>query len=136
MKLHWGRIVAGGLLAEIALILAIVPAGLKLGDKFLHYTAGPGSFLFCFLGAWWVCFCFLGAWWVCRKKVESRCVLHGILVGVVAALFYIGLTRFRLEPLAYIIAHVLKLAGGALGALVAQRRREAAQSAAAATPSA
>ena len=123
MKLHWGRIVAGGLLAEIALILAIVPAGLKLGDKFLHYTAGPGSFLFCFLGAWWVC-----------RKVESRFVLHGILVGVVAALFYIGLTRFRPEPLAYIIAHVLKLAGGALGALVAQRRREAAQSAAAATP--
>jgi putative membrane protein (TIGR04086 family) len=125
MKLHWGRIVAGGLLAEIALILAIVPAGLKLGDKFLHYTAGPGSFLFCFLGAWWVC-----------RKVESRFVLHGILVGVVAALFYIGLTRFRPEPLAYIIAHVLKLAGGALGALVAQRRRGAAQSAAAATPSA
>ena len=125
MKLHWGRIVAGGLLAEIALILAIVPAGLKLGDKFLHYTAGPGSFLFCFLGAWWVC-----------RKVESRFVLHGILVGVVAALFYIGLTRFRPEPLAYIIAHVLKLAGGALGALVARRRREAAQSSAAATPSA
>ena len=120
MKLHWGRIVAGGLLAEIALILAIVPAGLKLGDKFLHYTAGAGSFLFCFLGAWWVC-----------DKVESRFVLHGILVGVVAALFYISLTRFRPEPLAYIIAHVLKLAGGALGALVAQRRREAAQSPAA-----
>jgi putative membrane protein (TIGR04086 family) len=125
MKLHWGRIVAGGLLAEIALILAIVPAGLKLGDGFLHYTAGPGSFLFCFLGAWWVC-----------HKVDSRLMLHGILVGVVAALFYIGLTRFRPEPLAYIIAHILKLGGGALGALVAQRRREAAQSAAAATPSA
>ena len=109
--IRWGRILAGGLLAEIALILAIVPAGLKLGDTFLHYTAGPGSFIFCFLGAWWTC-----------RRVESRFVMHGVLVGVVAALFYIGLTRLQPEPMAYIIAHVLKLAGGALGGYVAQRR--------------
>jgi putative membrane protein (TIGR04086 family) len=111
-KLHWGRILAGGSLAEIALIVAIVPLGLRLGDAFLHYTAGPGSFIFCFLGAWWVC-----------RNVESRFVLHGFLVGFVAALFYIALTRFQPEPLAYIIAHVLKLAGGALGGYSIQRRR-------------
>jgi putative membrane protein (TIGR04086 family) len=111
-KIHWGRIIVGGILAEIALILAIVPAGLKLGETFLHYTAGPGSFIFCLLGALWVC-----------RRVESRFVLHGILVGVVAALFYIGLTRLQPEPLAYIIAHVLKLGGGALGGYLAERRR-------------
>ena len=111
-KIRWGRIIAGGLLAEIALIIAIVPAGLKLGDAFLHYTAGPGSFLFCFLGALWV-----------GRKLESRFVLHGILLGVVAALFYLALTRLQPEPMAYIIAHVLKLAGGALGGFVAQRKK-------------
>ena len=50
-RIHWGRILIGGLLAEVALILAIVPLGLRLGDNFLHYTAPPGSFVMCFLGA-------------------------------------------------------------------------------------
>ena len=123
-KVRWGRVIAGGLLAEVALIIAIVPIGLKLGplpgdagETFLHYTAGPGSFLFCFLGALWV-----------GRKLESRFVLHGVLVGVVAALFYIALTELQPEPLAYIIAHVLKLAGGAAGGFVAQRRKIAVKS--------
>jgi putative membrane protein (TIGR04086 family) len=115
-NIRWGRVIAGGLLAEVALIVAIVPLGIRLGpttgDAFLHYTAGPGSFLFCFLGALWV-----------GRKLESRFVLHGVLVGIVAALFYIALTKLQPEPLAYIVAHVLKLAGGAAGGYVAQRRR-------------
>ena len=113
-QIHWGRILLGGLLAEVALILAIVPLGLRLGENFLHYTAPPGSFITCFLGALWVC-----------RRIESRFVLHGTLVGVVAALIYVGLTRAQPEPLAYIVAHVLKLVGGACGGFVAQRRRSA-----------
>jgi putative membrane protein (TIGR04086 family) len=111
-RIHWGRILIGGLLAEVALILAIVPLGLRLGDNFLHYTAPPGSFVMCFLGALWVC-----------RRIESHFLLHGILVGVVAALIYVGLTRAQSEPFAYIVAHVLKLVGGACGGYVAQRRR-------------
>ena len=80
--IHWARILFGGLLAEVALILAIVPLGLRLGDNFLHYTAPPGSFIMCFLGALWVC-----------RRTESNFILHGTLVGVVAALIYIALTR-------------------------------------------
>ena len=111
-KIHWGRILLGGLLAEIALILAIVPLGSHLGENFLHYTAPPGSFLMCFLGAHWVC-----------RRIESHFVLQGTLVGVVAALIYIALTRAQPEPFAYIVAHALKLAGGACGGFVAQLRR-------------
>ena len=112
MKIHWGRILAGGLVAEVALIVAIVPLGMRLGDAFLHYTAPPGSFVTCFLAALWV------AW-----RIESRFILHGILVGMVAALIYVGLTRAQPEPFAYIVAHALKLVGGACGRFVAQRRR-------------
>ena len=54
LQIRWGRIVIAAVLAEVALILAIVPAGIKLGEAFLHYTAGPGSFIFCFLAALWV----------------------------------------------------------------------------------
>lgn len=108
--IHWGRILLGGLLAEVALILAIVPLGLRLGETFLHYTAPPGSFLMCFLGALWVC-----------RRTESYFILHGTLVGVVAALIYIALTRAQPEPLAYLVAHALKLVGGACGGFVSQR---------------
>jgi hypothetical protein len=80
--IHWGRILLGGLLAEVALILAIVPLGLRLGDHFLHYNAPSGSFVMCFQGAFWVC-----------RRIESHFILHGTLVGVVAALIYVALTR-------------------------------------------
>ena len=39
--IHWARILLGAVLAEVALILAIVPLGLRLGDNFLHYAAPP-----------------------------------------------------------------------------------------------
>ena len=113
-KLHWGRIAIAGVIAEIALIVAIVPIGLRLGDTFLKYAAPPGSFVVCFLGALWA-----------ARRIQSRFVLHGLFVGVVAALFYIALTRFQPEPLAYVVAHVLKLLGGAAGGWVAQRRNAA-----------
>jgi len=110
--IRWGRILLGGLLAEVALILAIVPLGLHLGGNFLLYTAPPGSFVTCFLGALWVC-----------RRVGSHFILHGTLVGVVAVLLYVALTRAQPEPFAYILAHALKLAGGACGGFVAQPRR-------------
>lgn len=109
-KIHWGRILLSGLIAEGALILAIVPLGLRLGDKFLHYTAPPGSFIMCALAAFWAC-----------RRIESHFILHGTLVGVVAALIYVGLTRAQPEPFAYIVAHALKLVGGACGGFVARR---------------
>ena len=112
--IHWGRILLGGVLAEGALILAIVPLGLRLGENFLHYTAPPGSFITCFLGALWVC-----------RRIESRFILQGTLVGVVAELIYVALTRAQPEPAAYILAHALKLVGGACGGYVAERRRSA-----------
>ena len=111
-KLHWGRILLGGLLAEGALVVAIVPLGLRLGDKFLHYAAPPGSFVLCFLGALWAC-----------RQIESHFILHGTLVGVVAVLIYVGLTRAQPEPFAYLVAHALKLTGGACGGFIAQRGR-------------
>ena len=110
--IHWGRILLGGLLAEVALIIAIVPLSLRFGDTFLHYTAPPGSFVTCFLGALWVC-----------RRTESRFILQGTLVGVVAALIYVALTRAQPEPFVYLVAHGLKLAGGACGGFVALRRQ-------------
>jgi hypothetical protein len=52
-------------------------------------------------------------------------VLHGTLVGVVATLLYVGLTRGQPERPAYVVAHVLKILGAAAGGFVAERRRKA-----------
>ena len=57
------------------------------------------------------------------RRVESRWVVHGALVGVVAALFYLGLAWGQPQPLLYRIAHGLKVVGGAAGGVVASRRK-------------
>jgi peptidoglycan/LPS O-acetylase OafA/YrhL len=110
--IHWGRILLGGLLAEVGLILAIVPLGLRVGGNFMNYTAPPGSFITSFLAALWVC-----------QRIESQFILQGTLVGVIAALIYVILSRGQPEPFVYIVAHALKLLGGACGGLVAKLRR-------------
>jgi hypothetical protein len=107
-KLHWVRVLVGGFLAEALLILIVIPINLKFGQHPLLYIAPVGSLVTCFLFAWWA-----------GHGVESRFLLHGIAVGVVAMLIYIALSRARPEPMAYVIAHGLKLVGGAGGGWVA-----------------
>ena len=67
---------------------------------------------------------FILAVWVGRR-VESRFLLHGGLVGLVAALIYMGLSWGQPEPLLYKIAHGLKVLGGMAGGVVASRRKPA-----------
>ncbi len=111
-RMHWVRILVGGFLAEAILIAIAIPVGVKWGQHPLLYIAPAGSLVLCFLFAWWV-----------GRGVESRFVVHGLLVGVVATLIYLALTRARPEPMAYVIAHGLKLLGGAGGGWFAGRRK-------------
>jgi len=48
--------------------------------------------------------------------------LHGTMVGLVAALFYLVIAWGQPEPLLYKIAHGLKIIGGWLGGMMAARR--------------
>lgn len=64
---------------------------------------------------------FVFALWVGRR-VESRFVLHGGLVGVVAALIYIGLSWGQPQPLLYHISHGFKILGGIAGGITVSRR--------------
>ena len=119
-SLRWGRILLGGLLAEMLLVLAVIPIQATGGsEQALTVVAVGGSFVALLLVAWWLC-----------RSVSSP-VLHGVLMGVVAAALYLGLqliaTAFAPEPpeipAVYYVAHVLKLAGGALGGWLAARGR-------------
>ena len=110
-NIRWGWILLGGFLAELAVFLIVIPLSLLAGQKSLLYSAPPASFVATFV---------FGIW-VARKASQQR-VLHGVLVGVGAMLIYLGITFGQPEPIAYIIAHVLKVLGGAAGGFVAMKR--------------
>ncbi|MGB9030547.1 MAG: hypothetical protein WCC27_10550 [Acidobacteriaceae bacterium] len=111
-RMHWVRVLVGGFLAEALLIVLVIPIALKCGQHPLLWVAPVGSLLTCFVFALWV-----------GRGVQSRFVLHGLLVGVVAAVIYVALTLARPEPMAYVIAHGLKLLSGAAGGWFAGRQR-------------
>ena len=114
--IHWLRVLLAGFLAEVLVIALVIPLALLLGQNTLTYTAPLASLLACFVFSIWV-----------GRRLNSRFVLHGILVGVVATIIYVALTRGRPEPVAYLVAHGLKLLGGAAGGLVAARRKKSVQ---------
>jgi hypothetical protein len=107
-RIHWVRVLIGGFLAEASVFAVVIPIFLLYGQHALLYAAPPASLVMCFLFALWV-----------GRGVDSGFVLHGMLVGVVATLLYVGLTLARPEPFAYLVAHALKVLGGAVGGLVA-----------------
>jgi hypothetical protein len=104
-------------------IAIVIPVSLLFGQRTLAYTAVTASLVSCFLFAIWV-----------GRGVSSRVVLHGALVGVVATLLYVGLTRGQPERPAYLVAHVLKILGATAGGFVAERRRNAMSTATADVP--
>jgi len=85
-KIRWVRVLVGGFLAEVSVIAIVIPVSLLFGQRTLAYTAVTASLVSCFLFAIWV-----------GRGVSSRVVLHGALVGVVATLLYVGLTRGSLN---------------------------------------
>lgn len=99
-----------GVLAELLVFAVVVPT--------LHFF-GQRAFLVSILVASAV-MPFLFALWVGRH-IDSGFVLHGALVGVVAALFYLALAWGQPEPLLYKVAHGLKVVGGIAGGVVASR---------------
>lgn len=112
VKIHWGRVVLGGFLAELMVFAIVFPTRYLFGQKAFLVAILIASALMPFLFALWV-----------GRHIESRFVLHGALVGIVAALFYLGLAWRQPQPLLYKIAHGLKIVGGAAGGFVASRRR-------------
>ena len=107
----WGWILLGGFLAELAIFVIVIPLSLLVGQQSLLYSAPPASFVATFVFGVWV-----------ASKTPQWRVLHGALVGVVATVIYVGISLGRPEPIAYVVAHALKVLGGGAGGLVALKR--------------
>ena len=121
-SLRWGRIVLGGFLAELVLFVPVIVANIAGGgERAITIVAVAGSYVV-FVPV---------AWWMSRRL--ARPVLHGALMGATAAAIYtiMAVAGRYFQPTAaempfiYYVAHVLKIAGGATGGWLAQRRIEA-----------
>jgi hypothetical protein len=121
-SLRWGRIVLGGFLAELILIVLVIPVRLAGGsDQAITIIAVAGSYVVFVPVAWWM------------GRSLARPVLHGALMGAAAAAIYMLLAvagRYFQPtapptPFIYYVAHVLKIAGGATGGWLAQRSASA-----------
>ncbi len=118
MKIHWGRIVIAGFLAEILLIAVFLIVSQPL-TSLVGATIGlGGGFVFMLLAALWA-----------AQKIESRFVLHGILVGIAAIVFYTvgdvlrGQLHLAGHSVFFYLSHVTKILGGAAGGFIGGRRR-------------
>jgi hypothetical protein len=111
-RIHWLRILIGGFLAEASVFAVVIPVFIASGARGVLYAAPVASLVMCFIFGLLV-----------ARRLGSRPVLQGGLVGVVATLLYVALTLGRPEPLAYLVAHVLKILGGAAGGAAARWKR-------------
>ena len=118
MKISWGRVVNAGLVAEILLLLVFQFFVQAYGSGIAaRVIVIGGSFLFLLVGALWM-----------GRKIESRFILHGFLVGVVAIVYYVIMSLPDVLSGEYsnywVIAlwgHTPKLLGGIVGGYIAGR---------------
>jgi hypothetical protein len=107
MSIQWGRVLLAAVLMELALVAIAVALTLSDASGTLVYVIPPASFIATFAVTVWL-----------GRKIASRPVLHGVLIGIAGSLMYVALTRGAPEPWPYLLAHALKVAGGATGGLV------------------
>jgi len=123
MGVRWVRVVLAGFLAEVALIGVAIPLYfLPHAQTALNWAIPPASFL--------VLVPF--GWWAARGAPRSE-VLNGFLAGLAGVVLYLalaigGAAAAHRDPWAtftpaYMLAHALKLVGGAVGGWLASRKR-------------
>jgi hypothetical protein len=128
--LRWGRALVAAILGEVVLILVAIPvySAKPQADAtaLLSLVVPPASFVV-----------FIGAGYWSAKGVPSAALLQGalagliavvayILLGFVASLFVAGTSVTDGFTPAYLAAHALKIAGGAIGGWLVSRKVRAA----------
>jgi putative membrane protein (TIGR04086 family) len=124
MKINWKRVVIAAVWSELVLfILFLLTAS---------YVSEPARRMVNRLE--WLGLLFLGGLWVARK-IDSRFILHGLLVGIIANILFFPLTPLIglfLRPgpprsgasTGLLISFVLKMLAAAAGAYVGGRLRK------------
>jgi len=113
MSIQWGRVLLAAFLMEVVLFAIAVPLTLNGARQVALYAVPPAALIATFAFTIWL-----------GRGISSKLVLHGVLIGVVGTLMYVGLTRGRPEPWQYLLANALKVVGGAAGGAILARRRK------------
>ena len=103
-SLRWGRIIAGGFLVELGIIVVFVPVVVWGTEQASQITAVAACFPMAVLFSWWA-----------ARKAPSQHIVHGFLVGLVATVMYLLLTIGQELPGIYMLGHVFKILGGVAG---------------------
>jgi hypothetical protein len=125
-RLRWGRAAIAAILAEAVLMCIAVPVYASMAEAdataLLGMVVPPASFVIFIVAGYWS-----------AKPVPGAALLQGALAGIVAVVAYIALgfvaslfvagtsVTDGFTP-AYLAAHVLKIAGGAIGGWVVSRK--------------
>ena len=122
--MNWIRAIVGGILAEVLLILVLMPVvliffsmeTLQNPDNLpvvIAFIIVAGSFAMPALMTQWV-----------ARRAPSRLVLHGLLVGFTAFVVYATpmFVAGEHQPPLYWFAHAMKILGGLTGGFIAARR--------------
>lgn len=89
-RLRWGRILPGGVLAELCVFAIVFPVLHFFGQRAFLGSILAASFALPFIFAVWV-----------TRRAPSHFALHGLLVGLVAALFYLAIAWGQPESRCY-----------------------------------
>jgi hypothetical protein len=116
MSIQWGRILLAAFLMELVFFAIAVPLNMSGARRVALYVVPPAALLATFAFTVWL-----------ARAISSKLILHGVLIGVVGTLMYVGLTRAKPEPWQYVVVNALKIVGGAVGGMVLARRQAAAQ---------
>ena len=121
MKIYWMRVVAAAFLVELVLVALTIPLLALVTMQVLVPFVGPLCAIVGFPFGWWAV-----------RKAQSAFVLHGMLVGIVATLIYLGLIFGQAGslkpaiavygPFWFFLANAAKILGCVAGAFACGRR--------------
>ena len=110
-RIRWVSIIVGAVLVEVALFVVVLPLYLlPNGATFVLYAVLPACLIASYLGGLLV-----------ARRAANRFVLHGALVGALAALLYVAISWKVTLTTTFIVSNYVKIVGGALGGFIAQR---------------
>jgi hypothetical protein len=125
MKINWKRILVASICAELVLFAIYLPGRRQYADPSSDFRH---IFALCMIVSM-----FLAGLWAARK-IESRFILHGLLIGIAANIIYVvfrPLFVLGTPPrtslawtIYFIVTTFLKMLPAAAGAYVGGRRRK------------
>jgi hypothetical protein len=123
MTIYWMRVVAAAFLVELVLVALTIPLLAVVTMQVLVPFVAPLCAVVGFPFGWWAV-----------RKAQSGFVLHGMLVGIVATLIYLGLIFGQAGslrpaiavygPFWFLLANAAKILGCVAGAFACGRRRK------------